>query len=88
MTCDEAMKQFKTETGANHVKWEAFSSVFRELTDKKPHGDGFTDVDAISLMCEWYESASHMQERSPLDVIQTYRRPRAWVVFLAWEENR
>lgn len=93
MTIDDAFKRFKETTGSGNVdsnaflSRETFASVFRELTDRKPLGDGFADEDALALLCEWYEGAEVLRERGPLFVVETFRRPRAWVTFLAWRDR-
>jgi hypothetical protein len=94
MSVDEAIALFCRSTAATRptISTEAFGSVFRELTDRKPRGEGFTDEDALSLMCEWYEAEAALVARylhtPPLKAIETYRRPRVWVIFLAQARGR
>jgi hypothetical protein len=90
MTSEVARKQFIAKTGARKVSGEAFASIFTELTERKSRGgEGFREDDALSLLCEWYEVALRLREtHSPLTVVETFRRPRVWATFLAWEQGK
>ena len=78
----EAFKQFAEHIGRPEEPYrESFREVWHEMTERK-RGMNHSDAAALSLLMEWYELAQQGwdQERSPFEIIESYRRPRSWVI--------
>ena len=83
----ESFLKFCERVGSSDVKQDTFDSVFDELTDRKPIGEGFDAPDALDLLVDWYKSGARYEKR-PLNIIESFKRPRVWAMFLAWEHAR
>lgn len=86
MNDQEAFRTFAERIGRPE---EPYREGFREVWAQLGNDDIGEASDAISLLVEWYQDERKGERPicSPLQVLETYRRPRAWVVFLCWSHH-
>jgi hypothetical protein len=82
----EAFREFAERIGRPEEPYrESFRDVWHDLWQEFK----FTNQEALDLLVEWYETERKGERPfcSPLVVLETYRRPRAWVIFLCWSHH-